>query len=51
MPLLGTFEVDYYFPTVTIIKMVKMHPIAGPRYSMDDKKSKELENSLRKELA
>ncbi|RRJ88424.1 DNA polymerase III subunit alpha [Flavobacterium macacae] len=31
--LLGTVEVDYHFPTVTISKMAKMPFIADPRYS------------------
>ena len=31
--LLGTVEVDYHFPTVTIHKMAKMLFIPDPRYS------------------
>lgn len=31
--LLGTVEVDYHFPTVTITKMAKMPFVSDPRYS------------------
>lgn len=31
--LLGTVEVDYHFPTLTILKMVKMPFVADPRYT------------------
>ena len=31
--LLGTVEVDYHFPTVTILKMAKMPFVPDPRYS------------------
>lgn len=49
--LLGTVEVDYHFPTITIIKMAKMPLIADPRYSMDKEKSQEIENSLREDVS
>lgn len=49
--LLGTVEVDYHFPTVTINKMAKMPLIADPRYSMDEEKSKEMERSLREDVS
>ena len=49
--LLGTVEVDYYFPTVTITKMAKMPLIADPRYSMDKEKSLEIERSLREDVS
>jgi error-prone DNA polymerase len=49
--LLGTVEVDYHFPTITITKMSKMPLIADPRYSMDEDKAKEVENSLREDLS
>ncbi len=49
--LLGTVEVDYHFPTITIIKMAKMPLIADPRYSMDEVKSKDIENSLREDVS
>ena len=35
--LLGTVEVDYHFPTVTIHKMAKMPFIPDPRYEYDKK--------------
>ena len=34
--LLGTVEVDYHFPTITISKMAKMPFIPDPRYSNSD---------------
>lgn len=49
--LLGTVEIDYHFPTITIIKMSKMPLIADPRYSMDEDKAKEVENSLREDVS
>lgn len=49
--LLGTVEVDYHFPTVTITKMAKMPLIADPRYSMDEDKAKEIENTLREDVS
>jgi len=36
--LLGTVEVDYHFPTITIQKMAKMPFIPDPRYSTSDEK-------------
>ena len=49
--LLGTVEVDYHFPTVTITKMAKMPLIADPRYAMDEEKSQEISNSLREDVS
>ena len=36
--LLGTVEVDFHFPTITIHKMAKMPFIPDPRYSMDEER-------------
>lgn len=49
--LKGIVEVDYHFPTVTIIRMAKMPLITDPRYSMDEQKSKEMEHSLREDVS
>ncbi|KNB61167.1 MULTISPECIES: DNA polymerase III subunit alpha [Chryseobacterium] len=49
--LLGTVEIDYHFPTVTILKMAKMPLIADPRYSMDEHKSQEIERTLREDVS
>lgn len=49
--LLGTVEVDYHFPTVTITKMAKMPLVADPRYSMDQHKAREMERSLREDVS
>lgn len=49
--LLGTVEVDYHFPTVTITRMAKVPPVVDPRYSMDEEKSKEIELSLREDVS
>ena len=49
--LLGTVEVDYHFPTITITKMAKMPLIPDPRYSMDKKKSQEVQRSLREDVS
>jgi error-prone DNA polymerase len=49
--LVGTVEVDYHFPTITIRKMFKMSLIADPRYAMDEEKSKEIERSLKEDVS
>jgi len=49
--LLGTVEVDYHFPTITITKMAKMPLISDPRYSMDEEKSKEMERGMRENIS
>ncbi len=36
--LLGQVEVDFHFPTITILKMAKMPFIPDPRYADDDKR-------------
>ena len=36
--LLGTVEIDYHFPTITILKMAKMPFIPDPRYGDSDKR-------------
>lgn len=36
--LLGTVEIDYHFPTITISKMAKMPFIPDPRYSDSEKR-------------
>jgi len=36
--LLGTVEIDYHFPTITITKMAKMPFIPDPRYSDSDQR-------------
>ncbi|WP_343614979.1 DNA polymerase III subunit alpha [Flavobacterium sp.] len=36
--LLGTVEIDYHFPTITISRMAKMPFIPDPRYSDSDKR-------------
>jgi len=49
--LLGTVEVDFHFPTVTIHKMAKMPFIPDPRYSMDKEKSLEAERNLHEDVS
>lgn len=49
--LLGTVEVDFHFPTVTIHKMAKMPFIPDPRYSMDKKKSLETARTLHEDVS
>lgn len=49
--LLGTVEIDYHFPTVTITKMAKIPLIPDPRYSMDAEKSQEIQRSLREDVS
>lgn len=49
--LLGTVEVDYHFPTITITKMAKMPLIPDPRYSMDKDKSQEIQRNFREDVS
>lgn len=49
--LLGTVEVDYHFPTVTISKMEKMPFIADPRYRETDAESSHTQEKLREDVS
>lgn len=49
--LLGTVEVDFHFPTITIHKMSKMPFVPDPRYSMDKEKSLEAAKSLHEDVS
>lgn len=49
--LLGTVEVDFHFPTITIHKMAKMPFIPDPRYSMDKEKSLEIHRTLKEDVS
>lgn len=49
--LLGTVEVDFHFPTITIHKMAKMPFIPDPRYSMDKEKSLEAARTLHEDVS
>lgn len=49
--LLGTVEVDFHFPTITIHKMAKMPMVADPRYSMDKEKASEAVRNLKEDVS
>lgn len=49
--LLGTVEVDYHFPTITISKMEKMPFIADPRYRETDVESTQTQEKLREDVS
>ena len=49
--LLGTVEVDYHFPTITISKMEKMPFIADPRYRETDAESSKTQERLREDVS
>ncbi|MCT3944631.1 DNA polymerase III subunit alpha [Elizabethkingia anophelis] len=49
--LLGTVEVDYHFPTVTIIKMAKMPFIPDPRYAYDEQKRYEAHQRIKEDVS
>jgi DNA polymerase-3 subunit alpha len=49
--LLGTVEVDFHFPTVTVLKMAKMPFIPDPRYAADQKKQYEIHQQLREDVS
>lgn len=49
--LLGTVEVDYHFPTLTIHKMAKMPMIADPRYAYDEQKRYDAHRLVREDVS
>jgi len=49
--LLGTVEVDYHFPTITISKMEKMPFIPDPRYRETDAESGMTQQRLREDVS
>jgi DNA polymerase-3 subunit alpha/error-prone DNA polymerase len=49
--LLGTVEVDYHFPTITISKMEKMPFIPDPRYRESDAESSRTQQKLREDVS
>lgn len=48
--LLGNVEVDYHFPTITILKMAKMPFIPDPRY-MDAKDQYKTQNQIKEDVS
>jgi len=48
--LLGNVEVDYHFPTITILKMSKMPFIPDPRY-MDSKDQYKTQNQIKEDVS
>ncbi|MBW7675504.1 DNA polymerase III subunit alpha [Chryseobacterium chendengshani] len=49
--LLGTVEVDYHFPTITIHKMAKMPMIPDPRYAYDKEKQYDIHKQIREDVS
>ena len=49
--LLGQVEVDYHFPTITIIKMAKMPFIPDPRYEMEQEKRYEVYQKINEDVS
>lgn len=49
--LLGNVEVDYYFPTVTIVKMAKMPFIPDPRYSNSDERQFRTQQNIKEDVS
>lgn len=49
--LLGTVEVDFHFPTITIIKMEKMPFIPDPRYAYDNDKQYEAHERIKEDVS
>lgn len=49
--LLGTVEIDYHFPTVTIHKMAKMQMIPDPRYAYDQEKQYDIHKRIRENVS
>lgn len=49
--LLGTVEVDFHFPTITIHRMAKMPYISDPRYAYDELKKYEAHTKLKEDVS
>ncbi|MNT65297.1 hypothetical protein D3C72_2032690 [compost metagenome] len=49
--LLGTVEVDFHFPTITITKMAKMPFIPDPRYTHDEEKKYETQERMKEDVS
>jgi DNA-directed DNA polymerase III PolC len=49
--LLGTVEVDYHFPTITILKMAKMPFIPDPRYSNTSDRQYKVHEQIREDVS
>ena len=49
--LLGTVEVDYYFPTITISKMAKMPFIPDPRYSNSNERQYKTHQQIKEDVS
>ncbi len=49
--LLGTVEVDYHFPTVTIHKMAKMPFIPDPRYAHEKSKAYDAHRQIKEDVS
>ena len=49
--LLGIVEVDFHFPTITILKMAKMPFIPDPRYSEDKEKAFEIHRKINEDVS
>lgn len=49
--LLGNVEVDYHFPTITVIKMAKMPFIPDPRYSNTSDRQYKVHEQIREDVS
>lgn len=49
--LLGNVEVDFHFPTVTVVKMAKMPFIPDPRYSLTTDRQYKVHEQLREDVS
>lgn len=49
--LLGTVEVDYHFPTITIHKMAKMPFVPDPRYAHEKSKAYDAHRQIREDVS
>ena len=49
--LLGTVEIDYHFPTITIHKMAKMPMIPDPRYAYHQEKQYDIHRQIKEDVS
>ena len=49
--ILGQVEVDFHFPTITVLKMAKMPFVPDPRYALDKEKRYEVHRKINEDVS
>lgn len=48
---MGTVEVDYHFPTITVLKLARMPFMPDPRYSHSKKREYDAHRQIREDVS